>query len=335
MRSFPPRKCLSRALLSGTVTTTTTITVVTEGSPSMNEQTTTSPAVGKEGWRPTKVHPLAALFPPLSEDELNALARDIKENGQRYPIIVDEKTSELIDGRMRLAACELAGVEPQFDFLNGNDPIAFIWSANGKRRHMTKGQMAMIAASNLWSDTDQRDDIETDIATAARQAGVSTTRFKEAGTVVRHAPHLVEPVIHGTVALDAAYEQARDNKREKEQRDEDMRLLREHDKDLAQKVGDGEMDLEEARDVLDARRKERNQRRNSLLHTLASVLDDAAGLERSTVLLELPAQLVTEEGHEGFRRYFPGGVKELGDKLAAARKGFAAVERMLSQMKQK
>jgi hypothetical protein len=46
----------------------------------------------------------------------------------------------------RLKACRRAGVpKPQFQKLNGIDPVAFIFSSNDKRRHMTKGQRAMIA----------------------------------------------------------------------------------------------------------------------------------------------------------------------------------------------
>jgi hypothetical protein len=40
----------------------------------------------------------------------------------------------LIDGRNRLAACELAGVEPVVERLNGEDPAAFIVSANSYSR---------------------------------------------------------------------------------------------------------------------------------------------------------------------------------------------------------
>ena len=51
--------------------------------------------------------------------------------------------------RNRLKACKLAGVEPRFEDLNGQDPAAFIVSANIERRHMTKGQRAMAAGHDL------------------------------------------------------------------------------------------------------------------------------------------------------------------------------------------
>jgi hypothetical protein len=49
----------------------------------------------------------------------------------------------LIDGRNRLKTCEMAGVEPTFVKLNGEDPTAYIASANLQRRQMTAGQQAM------------------------------------------------------------------------------------------------------------------------------------------------------------------------------------------------
>jgi ParB-like nuclease domain len=92
------------------------------------------------------VHPDAAIYPMLSGDELAALAADIKQNGLRFPIILDAEGKTLIDGRNRLAACELVGVEPRFERLNGEDPKAFIVSANLERRDMTRGQKAMARA---------------------------------------------------------------------------------------------------------------------------------------------------------------------------------------------
>ena len=90
-----------------------------------------------------QVHPAAAVFPLLADEELRNLAADIKEHGLNHPIVLD-KNRVLIDGRNRLAACNLAGVEPSFTTLaDGVDPIAFILSENIYRRHLSKGQQAM------------------------------------------------------------------------------------------------------------------------------------------------------------------------------------------------
>ena len=59
------------------------------------------------------VHPVAALFPMLAGDELEELAADIKARGLLQPIVLDAE-GRILDGRNRLAACKIAGVEPNF-----------------------------------------------------------------------------------------------------------------------------------------------------------------------------------------------------------------------------
>ena len=75
-----------------------------------------------------KPHPVAALLPMLSDDELAELADDIKQYGLIHPIVVQDGL--LVDGRDRLRACEIAGVEPTFMTLaEADDPIPYILSA--------------------------------------------------------------------------------------------------------------------------------------------------------------------------------------------------------------
>ncbi|WP_329096819.1 ParB N-terminal domain-containing protein [Streptomyces sp. NBC_01439] len=49
----------------------------------------------------------------LDDDELRALADDILELGQHHPIVLDAD-GRILDGRNRLKACEIAGVEPVY-----------------------------------------------------------------------------------------------------------------------------------------------------------------------------------------------------------------------------
>ena len=95
------------------------------------------------------VHPYAATYPMMSEGDLQALADDIKANGQREPIVlahvdgIHSKQVVLIDGRNRHAACQLAGVKPEFrtDYLVSGPQIpALIDSLNLHRRHLTPEQ---------------------------------------------------------------------------------------------------------------------------------------------------------------------------------------------------
>ena len=55
------------------------------------------------------------------------------------------RTAESSTGRNRLAACEMVGVEPAFVTYDGADPDAFAYSVNSARRHLLKGQLAVIA----------------------------------------------------------------------------------------------------------------------------------------------------------------------------------------------
>jgi hypothetical protein len=69
-------------------------------------------------------HPTAALFPMMSDGELTALAGDIKANGLKEPIVLEQywfdawsarrPRRRIVDGRNRYAACLMAGVEPVF-----------------------------------------------------------------------------------------------------------------------------------------------------------------------------------------------------------------------------
>ena len=91
------------------------------------------------------VHPAAELFPKMDAEALQALADDIREHGQREPVILYH--GAVLDGRNRLRACELAGVEPRFVTVESDevgDPIQFVLSLNRHRRHLTPAQVAVL-----------------------------------------------------------------------------------------------------------------------------------------------------------------------------------------------
>jgi hypothetical protein len=91
-----------------------------------------------------KSHPLAELFPMIDDAELKELAADIKANGLNQPIVTHE--GMILDGRHRFRACTLARVNPTFTTFKGRDPLAFVISANLRRRHLTTSQRSAIAA---------------------------------------------------------------------------------------------------------------------------------------------------------------------------------------------
>jgi hypothetical protein len=96
-------------------------------------------------WRQTfKVHPAADVFPMMSDEELAELGKDIKANCGLTEPIVFGPYNMLLDGRNRLEAAERIGykIRAREKRRYSGHPVAFIISANLKRRHMTKGQIA-------------------------------------------------------------------------------------------------------------------------------------------------------------------------------------------------
>ncbi|MEU8522392.1 ParB N-terminal domain-containing protein [Streptomyces sp. NPDC048577] len=80
-----------------------------------------------------ELHPTNALFPVLDEEELQALAHDIREHGLLHPVVLDS-AGRILDGKNRLRACELASVEPTYTTYDGDDPSAFALTVNTQRR---------------------------------------------------------------------------------------------------------------------------------------------------------------------------------------------------------
>jgi len=88
-------------------------------------------------------HPIADIWPLLSDEELQELAEDIKQRGLLNPIVLYE--GKILDGRNRFKACQLAGIVPKTLQYKGDEPIAHALALNEKRRHLTKSQRAALA----------------------------------------------------------------------------------------------------------------------------------------------------------------------------------------------
>lgn len=99
-----------------------------------------------------QAHPAAEILPLMEGADLQALAADIRANGLREPIWLYEMERGkrvVLDGRNRLRACVLAGVDPSFRVYEGDDPVAFVVSHNVPRRHLSVAQKAACAAEML------------------------------------------------------------------------------------------------------------------------------------------------------------------------------------------
>ena len=171
-------------------------------------------------------HPLAEIFPPLSEDELGALADNIRASGLHQPITTYK--GAVLDGRNRLKACQRAGVEPRFVEYEGDDPIAFVISTNMFRRHLTLEQRAFAAAklATLKVGRPTRDENAPTGAIsqveAAQALGVSRGSVQAASVILdKGAPELIALVEAGKTSLSAAETVAR-----KQPKDEQVASLK-------------------------------------------------------------------------------------------------------------
>jgi len=112
-----------------------------------------------------EMHPYCMRFPRMTGDEFDELANDIRQHGQRQPgTILDGK---VLDGWDRYLACEQTGRPFRARQYDGDDPLAFVISANIRRRHLTGEQKRQLIAV-LLKDNPERSD-----RAIARDVGVS------------------------------------------------------------------------------------------------------------------------------------------------------------------
>jgi ParB-like chromosome segregation protein Spo0J len=221
------------------------------------------------------VHPLAAMFPMLPDDELNALAESIKEHGQRHPILIGETATEdgelvevIVDGRNRFEACRRAGVEPKFERLNGVDVRQVILAENVERRHMTKGARAM-AVAMLYPQA-ERGRGKKDPAKNAQKVGLfGNELLRQARTVLDHSKPLAESVLAGVKPLDLAYQEAARAKQAADSEAARLDRLREQAPDLADLVTEERFSLNEALAAAEQRRIEELDRQRAATSNLS------------------------------------------------------------------
>lgn len=234
-----------------------------------------SPAKGPEppGWvgplLNMPVHPFAARFPMLSDVELKELADDIKAHGLHQALVLDPE-GQLLDGRNRLAACNLAGVAPTLRTWGG-DPVDYILGANLHRRHLSQGQKAMLTVLG----TLPRLGVQSldSVRELAQAHDVSKSLLGYARIVYDYAPELVDAVVTGEKALDIAYGTAREQKTAKESAAGQRATLEEEAPDLLQVVQDEKLTLSEAMGALKERREFLRKERVAATRNLAFVVD--------------------------------------------------------------
>jgi len=205
-------------------------------------------------------HPAANAFPMMPRAQLATLAESIKAHGLHMPIILFD--DQVLDGRNRLKACEMAGVEPRFESFEG-DPWRYAWDANGERRDLDAAQRAAIRlrinlGSDEWRAEQRRRKAEADRARseAAREQIAAQPRSDDGkvqpGRLSRdNAPGSTAPKPpdpnreHKRLAADAGVSEATAAR---------VQSLGNKRPDLLEKVADGALKLTEA--VRQAKRDE-------------------------------------------------------------------------------
>ncbi len=160
----------------------------------------------------------ASIFPQLPDNELQELAEDIKRNGLREPITVHN--GEIIDGRNRYLACQMAGVEPKFIEFEWDSIIDFVISKNLKRRHLNASQKAILGLDLLplieeeahkrqisglknsgFVDVAILPQREKSRDQVAKTLDVSPRYVQDAKKIVQKAPELREHIANGNLTI--------------------------------------------------------------------------------------------------------------------------------------
>ncbi len=137
----------------------------------------------------------------------------------------------------RREACKIAGVVPETRVLNGEDPTAYVLSANIHRRHMTKGQRAM-AVAMIFPKPEKG-------GRGKKRLGdltVSAERLSTARTVLASAPN-----VFAQAPQNDAYDEALKRKKADASGEAQLADLRDRYPELADKVVEGDLTLAGAR----------------------------------------------------------------------------------------
>lgn len=154
------------------------------------------------------IHPIANLFPEMTEFEFEELKQDIAQNGLQMPILI--YGGKVVDGRHRLRACSALGIIPKFAELEAaNDKSAeqSVISINLQRRHLTEGKRAIIAArlTNSVIGANQHTAGAVSQRQVAKELGISVDSVQRAKKVLNNGiPELIAAVSEGKIDISNA-----------------------------------------------------------------------------------------------------------------------------------
>ena len=140
-----------------------------------------------------EIHPLAARWPMMPDDELAALAESIAADGLSHPLVLDGQ-GRLVDGRNRLEACRIARVHPKYLSPRGLDTDeeirAYIGRVNAQRRNVSTGQKAIAVADDLAAQGKRKNGRWERGSITTQESGLSGVAWTEAmrlaGLIIDH-----------------------------------------------------------------------------------------------------------------------------------------------------
>lgn len=146
------------------------------------------------------LHRMAELFPLMEDYEFASFTQDIKQNGLKEPLYVDQEM-QIIDGRHRFRACsELGYMTVPVRVIDGSEEHVqkIALAANLNRRHLSTGQKAFVAARlKLLSNVDP--------LLSALQFRIGLRSVERALFVLKNGcPEIQRLAERGVIATDAA-----------------------------------------------------------------------------------------------------------------------------------
>jgi hypothetical protein len=290
-----------------------------------------------------KTHWVADMY-PLNEDDVAALAEDIKANGQIAPIKA-LKDGRIIDGRNRFRACQKAGIEPLIEVINPDGEevsderlFALATSCNSMRRDMTTSLRACLAAE-AWKklfpgemrggDRTKSKSPKVDFCDFAHQTfKVGKSYAKQALAILNHDPS-GELLGQAKGSLSDAYRIYEQEKIQRAKERENREILERHP-DLQEQVANG-MSVSEALVLARHRESDRIQKEDAEKRRKAAIVEAVRAFQQMIYMNpEMDGQEVrdwmdhaqfagTFEGMEAERLTLQGGITLLSNILQATK----------------
>lgn len=197
-----------------------------------------------------KFHEVAKLFPPLLESDYQALKADIKAYGQRVKIPLYQ--SKAIEGRARYRACQELEIEPATEEIAEPGSLAtYVISLNRHRRHLTSSQLAAIAV--------EYEKLLAKEAAARRKSGKSADGKAGGRGRKKNLPQIVgEGLGSGGKHNGEAAQQVAKALSTNRQYVTEAKRIRDEDRDLYEKVRNGQATIPQAKRTLEKAKAEKS-----------------------------------------------------------------------------